>query len=351
MCEGCFRESQLYLRSQIDDRVENFKDNKQGKITSIDLIYETVTQFIDIVESLGKFVFSDFRTYKLIPFLLDTIIEFIYGPNIENQMFLGRWKKLIQKIDFLMQLDDMGNYSGIHQEAKAQLKILFACSNILLAIIDIKDKEKATEIHQIVLGEIDVDNLMSKMVDIYLFKIGGSKEKKEIYKFNKTCNHYKNRNLKEGDNHCMEDEFCQHGYLIPRDRETIQTGFNIFQILQILRRSLPNHPKLAVLEIDHQKYDFLWKDYDYYFKHIFLEIQRSYMAKPMFDRYMNFDCNSKKLIDQLIIKCFPDIYIKYLEVIAKGSQQEDDAKKQALLLQVINMSKDKKSLDDQSKML
>jgi len=78
-----------------------------------------VTQFIDIVESLGKFVFSDFRTYKLIPFLLDTIIEFIYGPNIENQMFLGRWKKLIQKIDFLMQLDDMGNYSGIHQEAKA----------------------------------------------------------------------------------------------------------------------------------------------------------------------------------------------------------------------------------------
>ena len=83
------------------------------------MIYETVTQFIDIVESLGKFVFSDFRTYKLIPFLLDTIIEFIYGPNIENQMFLGRWKKLIQKIDFLMQLDDMGNYSGIHQEAKA----------------------------------------------------------------------------------------------------------------------------------------------------------------------------------------------------------------------------------------
>lgn len=149
----------------------------------------------------------------------------------------------------------------------------------------------------------------------------------------------------------MEDEFCQHGHLIPRDRETIQTGFNIFQILQILRRSLPNHPKLAVLEIDQQKYDFLWKDYDYYFKHIFLEIQRSYMAKPMFDRYMNFDCNSKKLIDQLIIKCFPDIYIKYLEVIAKGSQQEDDAKKQALLLQVINMSKDKKSLDDQSKML
>lgn len=84
MCEGCFRESQLYLRNQIEDNRENFKDNKQGKITSIDLIYETVTQFIDIVETLGKFVFSDFRTYKLVPFLLDTITEFIYGPNIDN---------------------------------------------------------------------------------------------------------------------------------------------------------------------------------------------------------------------------------------------------------------------------
>lgn len=77
-----------------------------------------------------------------------------------------------------MQLDEMGNYSGIHQEAKAQLKILFACSNMLLAIIDIKDKEKATEIHKIVLAEVDVSNLMKKMVDIYLFKIGGSKTKR-----------------------------------------------------------------------------------------------------------------------------------------------------------------------------
>jgi hypothetical protein len=43
MCEGCFRESQLYLRNQIEDQTENFRDKKQGKITSIDLIYETVS--------------------------------------------------------------------------------------------------------------------------------------------------------------------------------------------------------------------------------------------------------------------------------------------------------------------
>jgi len=45
--------------------------------------------FIDIVENLNDYVFSDFRTYKLIPHLLDTIIEFIYGPCATNQIFLG----------------------------------------------------------------------------------------------------------------------------------------------------------------------------------------------------------------------------------------------------------------------
>jgi hypothetical protein len=34
----------------------------------------------------------------------------------------------------------MGNYSGIHQEAKSQLAILFSATQILLAIVDIKDK-------------------------------------------------------------------------------------------------------------------------------------------------------------------------------------------------------------------
>jgi len=56
----------------------------RGKITSIDLIYQVVLIFIEIVDTLGDYVFSDFRTYKLIPLLLDTIIEFIYGPCLQN---------------------------------------------------------------------------------------------------------------------------------------------------------------------------------------------------------------------------------------------------------------------------
>ena len=65
-------------------------------------LYQVVSIFIEIVETLGDYVFSDFRTYKLIPILLDTIIEFIYGPCLENQIFLGKWKKLINVINTLI---------------------------------------------------------------------------------------------------------------------------------------------------------------------------------------------------------------------------------------------------------
>jgi hypothetical protein len=45
----------------------------------------------------------------------------------------------------------MGNYSGIHQEAKSQLAILFSASQILLAIVDIKDKDEALKIHKLMI--------------------------------------------------------------------------------------------------------------------------------------------------------------------------------------------------------
>lgn len=84
-------------------------------------------------------MFSDFRTFKLVPILLDTLIEFIYGPCIENQMYLGGWKKLISVLNSLIDQKDYGNYSGIHQEAKAQLQILNSTCSVLLAVADIKD--------------------------------------------------------------------------------------------------------------------------------------------------------------------------------------------------------------------
>ena len=107
------------------------------------------------------------------------------------------------------------------------MKILAGCTNTLLAIVDIKDADRAKEIHQIILDEIDIENLRSKMVDIYLYKIGGSPEKKKIYELDIFCNHH-NKPVKDEQEHCIENEFCREGHLIPRDKETINAGFNIF---------------------------------------------------------------------------------------------------------------------------
>lgn len=137
----------------------------------------------------------------------------------------------------------MGNYSGIHQEAKAQLAVLFSCSQLLLAIVDIKDPAVAITTHNIILDNMDIPNLIDKMVDIFVYKIGGNKAKLEIYQFNHMCNHYE-QPVGSGEYNCIKNEFCEKQYYIPRDIATIQTGFNIYQILKILEQMQPNHPKL-----------------------------------------------------------------------------------------------------------
>jgi hypothetical protein len=121
---------------------------------------------------------------------LDTIIEFIYGPCIENQIFLGKWKKFLKTLNILMSQKVMGNYSGNHQEAKAKLKILYSSSMVLMAIIDIKDVKSAKLIHEIVLEQIDIDNLRQKLVDIFVYKIGGTEDKKIIYQYDMICDHF-----------------------------------------------------------------------------------------------------------------------------------------------------------------
>jgi hypothetical protein len=58
--------------------------SNNGKITSVDLIYTVALIFIDIVDTLGDYVFADYRTFKILPMLMDTLIEFIYGPCLKN---------------------------------------------------------------------------------------------------------------------------------------------------------------------------------------------------------------------------------------------------------------------------
>ena len=70
------------------------------------------------------------------------------------------------------------------------------------------------------------------MVDIWAFKIGGSSDKLRVYNYEIICDHW-NTSVENG-HRCIKDEFCEYGHMIPRDIVTIQTGFNIYMILQIL---------------------------------------------------------------------------------------------------------------------
>ena len=139
-------------------------------------------------------------------------------------------------------------------------------------------------------------NLRRKMVDIYLYKIGGSAEKRRIYEFNLMCTHF-NEKVQEGAAHCLENEFCQQGHMIPRDKETIQTGFSIFQVLTILGSTCPEHPKLQCLNRDLRKYDYLWKDYDAYHAQIFQEPRDSHLAPQSFQSFERYNATERRLLD------------------------------------------------------
>lgn len=90
-----------------------------GKFSSIDLVREVVQVLLDIIDQLGNYIYSDERTYKVIPQLLETILQFVHGPCIENQMFLGKWRLFLDALNFLLEQKELGNYSSFQHEALA----------------------------------------------------------------------------------------------------------------------------------------------------------------------------------------------------------------------------------------
>jgi hypothetical protein len=106
--------------------------------------------------------------------------------------------------------------------------------------------------------------------------------------------------------------------------------------VSILRSTCPDHPKLQCLNRDLKKYDYLWKDYARYYQDIFQETGDSHLALQSFQAFERFNETEKRLLDQLVIKCFPETYLKYLE----DQTNKSPGKKSALLLQVIKMSKE-----------
>lgn len=63
-------------------------------------------------------------------------------------------------------------------------------SEVLLAVADIKDDKKAKTSLPILIEQINVENLVEKMVDIYMFKIGGTPEIKYNYDHTIMCSHF-----------------------------------------------------------------------------------------------------------------------------------------------------------------
>jgi hypothetical protein len=104
--------------------------------------------------------------------------------------------------------------------------------------------------------------MIKKMVDIFVYKIGGNSRKMNIYNYDIQCKHYgKLKGIDGVPFNCIEKEYCEFGHMIPRDKNTIQTGFNIYQILQFLRESNPDHKKLQRFDRTNVfLYDLLWKE-------------------------------------------------------------------------------------------
>lgn len=75
----------------------------------------------------------------------------------------------------------------------------------------------ADRTHDLVLGNIDIKNLVQKMIDIWVFKIGGDPNQQRIYDFNIVCNHSEKSLEGDSGRHCIKDEFCEYGHFIDRD--------------------------------------------------------------------------------------------------------------------------------------
>ena len=103
------------------------------------------------------------------------------------------------------------------------------------------------------------------MVDIYMFKIGGTPDIKNNYNHTIMCDHFPNTETMPRQesvpqsqvSNCIKDEYCEYGKLLPRDLNTIQAGFNLFQTLQIFEKILPNNQKIESFKRDLFKFKVL----------------------------------------------------------------------------------------------
>jgi hypothetical protein len=315
-------------------------------ITSVDLIYHVIQLLIELSDDMGKYVFSAYRTNTLIPAILDTFIEFLYGPCLENQQFLGGNKTLICVLNDLIVHEDLANYAPNHLQSSARLRILHRVSKVLLAIVDIKDEEASRRVHEVVLAELDTSNLVRICVEIYANRIGATEEMLHAYDYDMRCDHYRRSGYS-----CVEGEYCELGYLLPADLETIEAGFNFYQVLQILtkKQSEPSnlsHASLSHFRRDEQEYLQLLEYEDEFLVNVAYQHMRTCEGEAR-----NYDMWTKleaRVLDELIIKTYPETFTAFVEKTASELRDLDQSAK--LVQRMLDAKKTKNPIDRQQKL-
>ncbi|CDW75428.1 cation channel family protein [Stylonychia lemnae] len=196
--------------------------------------------------------------YQTVQQVLDTLIDFLYGPCRQNQQILGNWAKFCKTIDYYLS-QDMGYYSGTTVEQMGKLRIYSSCTKLLIALIETDDNLFRYQQFLELTKSISVENLIQKMVEIFIYKIGCEKKKQKLYRSNKQCNHIKEeycdkeKKPKFRLNMCEPGEFCEFGHMTALDNIVISSGFNTFIFLQIFKQTVKSTNSLEKCDFEMKK--------------------------------------------------------------------------------------------------
>jgi len=169
-------------------------------------------------------------------------------------------------------------------------------------------------------------------------KIGGTTELFHTYNYNRFCDHYGVKGYS-----CIKDEYCEKGLLIPTDINTIEAGFNFYQVLMILSKTHPDHDALSQFKRDENEYLYLLQKEDEFIANI--EYQNQVTAYNEKKNFATFNKIGVQTMDKTIIKIFPDSFISFTEKTA--SEQKDKKISRSLMQQVNNAKKTKNPIDRQ----
>ena len=142
----------------------------------------------------------------------------------------------------------MGNYLVDSGPNRAKLEMMSRTLRLIRAITELpgNDDVLKKQVMKDVAEQIKFQNLKSKLIDIFKFKIAGTPHRNFVYRTNKMCLHsnaaledQKGKNTRKSSYFCEKGEYCFFEHLLPLDHQTIKCAFNIFFIIQKANELLP----------------------------------------------------------------------------------------------------------------